>query len=54
MGIEIKMINSGSFIGYVLINNIRIYAFESSDLETNINGLQEWIVVRKLNTTYFY
>ena len=52
MYVEIKPFN-GMFIGYIIIDKLRIYAFESPCLESNLEGLLKWIVAKKQNTIYF-
>lgn len=53
MYVEIKPLN-GTFIGYIKINNLRIYAYESTCLESNLEGLLKWMIVaRKQNTICF-
>lgn len=52
MQVEIKLVND-RYIGYIKINHIRIYAFESTSLESNLKGLMEWVVVKKHDTIYF-
>lgn len=53
MYVEIKPIN-GMFIGYIKIDKLNIYAFESPCLESNLEGLLKWMIVaRKRNIICF-